>query len=527
MHMDTLICTCQNTQRRWDHQAHCELWDSEDFVSSSLWWDPDTNSLQVAPVDAWNIWADEVGVEIDEEGEQLDEGIDLLDSVLDELVGENLKNKYDEIYDEAAAFVGAETLKLLELLLERPAVLYPYEMELLNSFAEQVHRNVDNKDLPLYDCICFEIGKPTCEECGVTAVEVNNAKHFAPTPSRVLRELKMLLAGETYGCSCSGGSKFLICNTHAVQRYATKAPWTYWNPEAQKLSTVTSTQGNVFDDWGYGGTTTFVGKCRHYGQEVVFPDGTKIWASSSHHRTGTDEHPDFGIYMYDGWPNTVLSYKVNWRDYGLPYLPDSHVLAAADHGLQMAREGKIVEIGCMGGHGRTGTFMAIMLLRAGFDGTADEAIKWVHTNYCKEAIEGGDQEWYIAKIRAWLNGEPIPKKPCTYSDHKKLYEDKKECDCAEWLSDKEKIKKGGVTKYFEPSKWTTLPAPVKNGKTETCSIRRHEILFWRHAECKCDMWKMDIKSFTGSRKNEVKRAKDPLPRADWPKGDQRLDLVAP
>ena len=49
---------------------------------------------------------------------------------------------------------------------------------------------------------------------------------------------------------------------------------------------------------------------------------------------------------------------------------------------------------CVGGHGRTGTAVASMLV-VGLNYTAKDAITWVRTNYCEKAIESKGQEEYI------------------------------------------------------------------------------------------------------------------------------------
>jgi hypothetical protein len=540
MTTSTLVCTCNNFSRRWDHNMECELWDDPDFIACTHWWDPDTNSVVRAPADAFNVFVSEQGFneddEVDDGDIELDEGIDVLDVVLDKLLEGKGKTQeqFAQIYDEATNFIGDDMLKIINLMMERPIFLYPDELEKLEEFSADLHIGLDPKvDLPIFDCQCMGQVKSDCPDCGVYSVGVGdaNAKHFAPRPERLLKEVEMWLDGKQYLCDCPEKKKGLICNTHKVQRYTSMAPWTYYNSQ-QKVVSSSSQSTNYYDSdyWGWdgAGTTTFVGKCRHYSQEVVFPDGTKIWASSSHTRKPDDPHPDFGIYMYDTWPNDVLAYKLHWADYGLPYLSDNDVITAADHGVQMAREDKIVEIGCMGGHGRTGTFMAIMLYRTGWNGSPDEAIDWVHANYCKEAIEGDSQEWYIAKIHALVNDLPIPRKPCTYSEHKVLFEKKVTCDCKEWAKDFAELSKpkpAYTSTAAAISKWTCLPKADESKATGklTCSLRRHEILFWRHAACTCSLWANDKKRFEGDK--TVKQADKPLPKADWPKGDQHLDKV--
>ena len=52
------------------------------------------------------------------------------------------------------------------------------------------------------------------------------------------------------------------------------------------------------------------------------------------------------------------------------------------------REGKKIHAGCIGGHGRTGTFLAAVV--AEFTGEKD-AITYVRANYCKKAVESVEQ----------------------------------------------------------------------------------------------------------------------------------------
>ena len=54
--------------------------------------------------------------------------------------------------------------------------------------------------------------------------------------------------------------------------------------------------------------------------------------------------------------------------------------------------GGTVQVACFGGHGRTGTFLALVLVRLGVVKDQRAAIKLVQTNYCKNAIESSSQE---------------------------------------------------------------------------------------------------------------------------------------
>jgi len=52
---------------------------------------------------------------------------------------------------------------------------------------------------------------------------------------------------------------------------------------------------------------------------------------------------------------------------------------------------------CLGGHGRTGTVAACLLVAACNYG-ANQAIKWVRKNYCEEAIETAAQVQYVRRV---------------------------------------------------------------------------------------------------------------------------------
>jgi hypothetical protein len=58
------------------------------------------------------------------------------------------------------------------------------------------------------------------------------------------------------------------------------------------------------------------------------------------------------------------------------------VLVALRSVLDRARAGEQVEVGCLGGHGRTGT-----------------AVAWVRASYCQKAVETAAQEAFITGLR--------------------------------------------------------------------------------------------------------------------------------
>ena len=64
--------------------------------------------------------------------------------------------------------------------------------------------------------------------------------------------------------------------------------------------------------------------------------------------------------------------------------------------LDRARSGESVELGCLGGHGRTGTALAYLAVLSGLP--AGDAVAWVRANYCSEAIETPDQANFVIAL---------------------------------------------------------------------------------------------------------------------------------
>ena len=71
--------------------------------------------------------------------------------------------------------------------------------------------------------------------------------------------------------------------------------------------------------------------------------------------------------------------------------------------------GGMVEVGCLGGIGRTGTVIACWAI---LDGIApDDAVQWVRDTYILRAVETPVQEWWVGWFGAYLNGATPPPRP--------------------------------------------------------------------------------------------------------------------
>ena len=129
---------------------------------------------------------------------------------------------------------------------------------------------------------------------------------------------------------------------------------------------------------------------------VTFPDGSWVQATGAG-RPEDDPTPDFGLYL-DGcwagagdWERELL----DWPDYGLP--ADTEVADRAIEGaFDRARSGERVEVGCVGGIGRTGTVLACMAILAGV--AAVDARAWVRANYRADAVETEPQHAFVLEF---------------------------------------------------------------------------------------------------------------------------------
>lgn len=102
--------------------------------------------------------------------------------------------------------------------------------------------------------------------------------------------------------------------------------------------------------------------------------------------------PELAKWTHGGQKFTEM--LIDWPDYGVTTLP----LAFWQDLLAYMEAGKLdLLVFCVGGHGRTGTAVAsILIVALGY--SAEKAIDWVRTNYCKKAIESVTQEEYLEDL---------------------------------------------------------------------------------------------------------------------------------
>lgn len=93
------------------------------------------------------------------------------------------------------------------------------------------------------------------------------------------------------------------------------------------------------------------------------------------------------------WPwkkGTELLFKIN--DMSVPSKPEEFKKLVA-WTKQQVLDGKKVHCGCIGGHGRTGTFLAALVSEFG----EKDAVTYVRENYCKKAVESTSQTKFLTE----------------------------------------------------------------------------------------------------------------------------------
>lgn len=132
---------------------------------------------------------------------------------------------------------------------------------------------------------------------------------------------------------------------------------------------------------------------------MVLPDGTEVVAVSFDPTApyDRDTEPDFGLYLDPRWQPPWAHEHVSWPDYGVPDDPES-LRVALEALLTRARSGQRVEVGCLGGHGRTGTVLAYLAVLTGVSPAV--AVTWVREQYCELAAETDEQTVFVADLTA-------------------------------------------------------------------------------------------------------------------------------
>ncbi|WP_371685984.1 hypothetical protein [Nitratireductor sp. OM-1] len=105
---------------------------------------------------------------------------------------------------------------------------------------------------------------------------------------------------------------------------------------------------------------------------------------------GFDSGMSFTPRQFPWTEGHELLFKI--QDMGTPNNVDQF-RQLIDWTYQQLQEGKKVHCGCIGGHGRTGTFLAALVSLCG----EKDAVSYVRENYCHKAVESRPQIEFLSK----------------------------------------------------------------------------------------------------------------------------------
>jgi hypothetical protein len=135
----------------------------------------------------------------------------------------------------------------------------------------------------------------------------------------------------------------------------------------------------------------------HHLDLVVLPDGTTVTAASFDPQDpySRDPEPDYGLYLDSRWRPPWDHSHLDWPDFGVPEKTVA-VRQSLMAVLDRAHSGQRVEVGCQGGHGRTGTALACLAVLSGHP--PEDAVNWVRANYCSDAVETPEQKALVVAV---------------------------------------------------------------------------------------------------------------------------------
>jgi hypothetical protein len=141
-------------------------------------------------------------------------------------------------------------------------------------------------------------------------------------------------------------------------------------------------------------------KCHASHKEITAFGGVFIGASCTDPRPGYDVYIgfDYGMSMvqtFDPWEKGVNPVNVYYRITDQRTPTDlKRFDKLIDWTCNQLQSGKRVHAGCIGGHGRTGLFVAVLANRVL---KVKDAIDWARANHCKKAVETTDQINWLNK----------------------------------------------------------------------------------------------------------------------------------
>lgn len=127
---------------------------------------------------------------------------------------------------------------------------------------------------------------------------------------------------------------------------------------------------------------------------MALPSGRLIRGRGLRAEHPCEPDPEFAVYLLRSEPYGVTWEHrwVDWPDFALPSDPAAMLAAMEEAWRRSAAER--VEVGCMGGRGRTGTALACLAILDGVP--AADAVCYVRKHYSPDAVETREQVSFVA-----------------------------------------------------------------------------------------------------------------------------------
>ncbi len=143
--------------------------------------------------------------------------------------------------------------------------------------------------------------------------------------------------------------------------------------------------------------------CLHWREEFKAGNYTLLVSSyvaldSKFKKARSSLEPQFGVYLDNIWDEVTTPYPktvIDWPDTGAIELDELNQLVSEIK--SMLKQGMVIDIACIMGHGRTGTLLACLLVELEGMGAA-QAVTAVRSRHCECAVEFAAQERLVKRF---------------------------------------------------------------------------------------------------------------------------------
>ena len=153
---------------------------------------------------------------------------------------------------------------------------------------------------------------------------------------------------------------------------------------------------------GYGGTYKHKPRCHTTHKPIKLGNGEILGGACGSPRDGYDIYIgfDYGMKMqHQAFPweqlgDAIIEFQYRITDMCAPKSP-KEFRKMIEWCADQLDNGKKIHVGCIGGHGRTGTFLAALVSL--YEDLTDDPIKYVREHHCKKAVESKSQIKFLMK----------------------------------------------------------------------------------------------------------------------------------